>query len=233
MRRRNSTILFALAMAALMIAGVLYAADNALTQTEKNAGWKLLFDGKTLNGWKATGKAEGWTVEDGAICNTVNGGGYLATTEQYRDFVLSLDVKYEKGANSGVFFHWTDLGDPVQKGIEVQILDSYRKQKADKHDFGAIYDCLEPTKIACKPAGEWNRVVLTCRGNRIIVDVNNKRVINMNCDRWTTPHQNPDGTPNKFSTAYKDMAQKGYIGFQDHGHRVWFKNIKIKPLNGG
>lgn len=231
MKRNGIIILAALAITALIVAGAVYAADNSLTSVEKSAGWKLLFDGKTLDGWKATGKAEGWTVEDGAICNTVNGGGYLATIDQYGDFVLSLDVKYEKGANSGVFFRWSDLGDPVQKGIEMQVLDSHGKAKADKHDFGAIYDCLAPSKIACKPAGEWNNVVLTCRKGRIFVDANGKRVITMNLDRWTTARMNPDGTENKFGTAYKDMARKGYIGFQDHGHRVWFRNIKIKPIN--
>lgn len=228
--KRSISIVVALFAAALTIAGAVYAADNTLTPAEKASGWKLLFDGKTLDGWEATGKAEGWKVENGEICNTVSGGGYLATTEQYGDFILSLDVRYEKGANSGVFFRWSDLGDPVQKGIEMQILDSYGKQKADKHDFGAIYDCLEPTKIACKPAGEWNKLVLTCRNNRIFLDVNGKRVIYMNLDRWTTAHRNPDGTQNKFKTAYKDMARTGYIGFQDHGHKVCFRNIKIKPL---
>ena len=227
--RRNRTLI-ALAMAALIVAGALYAANNTLTSAEKKAGWTLLFNGRSLNGWKATGNPKGWAVENGAICNTVNGGG-LATTRQYGDFSLSIDVKYEKGANSGIFFHWTDLGDPVQTGIEMQILDSYGKKQADKHDFGAIYDCLAPSRIACKPAGEWNNVALTCRKNRILVDVNGMRVINMNLDRWTTPHQNPDGTGNKFDTAYKNLPRKGYIGLQDHGHRVWFRNNKIRTLN--
>jgi hypothetical protein len=230
MKRNTTLILIALAVAALVIAGALYAAGNVLSPAEKAAGWKLLFDGKTLDGWKVTGDAKGWIVEDGTISNT-SGGGYLASEEQYSDFVLSLDVKYEKGANSGVFFRWADLGDPVQRGIEMQVLDSFGKAKADKHDFGAIYDCVAPSKIACKPAGEWNKVVLTCRKNRIFVDVNAKRVINMNLDRWTTPNKNPDGTDNKFRIAYKDMARKGYIGLQDHGHKVWFRNVKIRALD--
>ncbi len=213
-----------------MLAGALYAAVNVLTPTEKTAGWKLLFDGKTLDGWKATGDAKGWIVENGEIAGLAKGGGVLATEEQFGDFVLSVDVKYLKGANSGIFFRWKDLGDPVQTGFEMQILDSYGKQKPDRHDFGAIYDCLAPSKIACKPAGEWNNVMITCRKNRIFVDVNHKRVVNMNLDRWVTPRQNPDGTPNKFRTAYKDMPRKGYIGFQDHGSKVSFRNVKIRPI---
>jgi hypothetical protein len=231
MRQRGIIILIALAIAAFIVASVLYAAGNSLTASEKTAGWKLLFDGKTLDGWKATGDPKGWKVENGEIANLANGGGMLASTGQYGDFILSIDVKYEKGANSGIFFRWANLDDPVQRGIEMQILDSYGKQKPDKHDFGAIYDCLAPTKIACKPAGEWNNVVLACRGNRIFIDVNHKRVLFMNLDRWDTAHRNPDGSDNKFRTAYKEMPRKGYIGFQDHGHKVWFRNIKIKPLN--
>lgn len=221
----------ALAVIALVLAGALYAAVNTLTPAEKTAGWKLLFDGKTLDGWKATGDPKGWIVENGEIINLANGGGMLASTEQYGDFMLSLDVKYEKGANSGIFFRWADLGDPVQTGIELQILDSYGKEKPDRHDFASIYDCLAPTKIACKPAGEWNNVVLVCRKNRVFIDVNDRRVLFMNLDRWDTPHRNPDGTDNKFRTAYKDMPSKGYIGFQDHGRKVWFRNVKIRPLN--
>lgn len=215
---------------AILVAVCANAGMNTLTPAEKAAGWELLFDGKALNGWKATGKAEGWTVEDGVIANTLKGGGYLATNETYGNFVFSCDFNMEKGCNSGIFIRWADLSNPVQRGQEVQILDSYGKEKMDKHDCGAIYDCLAPSKQAAKPAGEWNKMVITCRKNLVIVDLNGKRIIYMNLDRWTTAHMNPDGTPNKFNTAYKDMPRSGHIGFQDHGHKVWFRNIKIKPL---
>lgn len=205
------------------------AADNVLTSVEKKAGWELLFDGKTFNGWKATGKAEGWAIEDGAIANLVKGGGYLATEERFRNFILSLDYKVDKGTNSGLFFRWDNLSDPVQTGIEMQIFDSYG-QDITRHSNGAIYDCLAPRFNPGKPAGEWNRLVLTCRNNMIFADLNGVRIIYMNLDRWTTAGKNPDGTNNKFRTAYKDMPREGHIGFQDHGQKVWFKNIKVRVL---
>lgn len=223
-------IILLLAALLIAIAGCAIAGNNALAPAEKDAGWRLLFDGKTLDGWKATGNAEGWIVQDGVIANTLKGGGCLATNEKYGNFKLSAEFKMDKNCNSGIFFRWANLNDPVQTGIEMQILDSYGKDKPDKHDCGAIYDCLEPSKQAAKPAGEWNKIVLTCRNNMVWVDLNGKRIIYMNLDRWTTPHQNPDGTRNKFNTAYKDMPRVGYIGLQDHGHKVWFKNIKIKAL---
>ena len=224
-------------MVALISLGVLLslggfcAMTNTLTTAEKTAGWRLLFDGKTLDGWQITGSADGWRVENGEILNLAKGGGYLATKEQFGDFILSLDVKYEKGANSGVFFRWADLGDPVQTGIEMQILDSNGVKTPGKHDFGAIYDCLAPRKNTCRPAGEWNTVVLTCRKNRVWVDVNNARVLWMDLDKWDTAHKNPDGSDNKFRMAYKDMPRTGYIGIQDHGAKVWLRNVKIRPLN--
>ena len=206
-------------------------ADNTLSENEKKAGWKLLFDGKTLDGWIVTGSKEGWAVEDGTLACTVKGGDYIATKEQFGDYILSVDFKYEKGANSGIFFRWADLSDPVNTGIEMQILDTYGSKELTKHDCGAIYDILEPAKRAEKPAGEWNTAIISCMGSQINVRLNGVRVINLDLNKWTTPHKNPDGTDNKFPTAYKDMSRKGHIGFQDHGSRVWFRNIKIKPLD--
>jgi hypothetical protein len=198
---------------------------------QSREGWRSLFDGKTLDGWKATGKSEGWAVEDGAIACTVKGGGYLYTVEQFENFVLSIDFKVDKGANSGVFFRWSDLKDPVNTGIEMQVLDSYGKTTPDKHDCGAIYDIIAPKHQACKPAGEWNTAIITCNRNVISIEINGQKVAEMDLDRWTQAGMNPDGTKNKFKYAYKELPRKGHIGLQDHGNRVWYRNIKIKPLS--
>jgi len=218
----------------ILILGITFAnadkGDNRLTPAEKAAGWRLLFDGKSLKGWKATGDPKGWAVQDAAIVNLVKGGGYLATEETFGNFQLALDYKIEKGVNSGIFFRWANLSDPVQTGIEMQILDSYGNKEPSRHDNGAIYDVLAPKKEASKPAGEWNHVVLTCKDNLIMVDMNGERIITMNLDRWTEAHKNPDGSANKFDTPYKDMPRSGHIGIQDHGGKIWVKNIKIRPL---
>jgi hypothetical protein len=70
-----------------------------------------------------------------------------------------------------------------------------------------------------------------CKGPRIDVEVNGQHVTDMNCDEWTKPHYGPDGRRNKFATAIKDFPRKGYLGFQDHGHKVWFKNVKLLDLS--
>jgi hypothetical protein len=204
--------------------------ETMLTEKEKTEGWISVFDGRTLEGWGVTGNPECWGVEDGCIVWKARGGRYLYTLERYDDFVLSVDFKTEANANSGVFFRWTDLNDPVQTGIEMQILDTYGREPTRKNDCGAIYDVMAPTRNTCKPAGEWNTAVIICDGSLIKVELNNEQIIDMDLSLWTEPGKNPDGTDNKFNQAYKNMIHKGHIGLQDHGGKVWFRNIKLKPL---
>ena len=201
-----------------------------ITEKEKAEGWVSLFDGGTLGGWSMTGKPEGWTVEDGCILCTSQGGKYLYTLEQYDDFILSIDFKIDKGVNSGVFVRWADLEDPVHTGIEMQILDTYGREPTRKNDCGAIYDIMAPTRNTCKPAGEWNTAVITCDDSLISIELNGEKIAEADLDLWTEAGKNPDGTKNKFKYAFKDMARRGYIGLQDHGGKAWFRNIKLKRL---
>lgn len=228
--RRPEYKLWIVPLLAVCGAAAAWAAENTLTAKEKGDGWKLLFDGQTLNGWKTTGKAEGWVVEDGALACRAMGGGYLYTEAQYGDFVLSTDYKVAKGTNSGIFFRWSDLKDPVNTGIEMQVFDSYGKASPGKHDDGAIYDIIPPAKNMSKPAGEWNHAVVTCKNNQVAIELNGAKVAEMDLDRWTEAGKNPDGTSNKFKRAYKELPRRGYIGFQDHGGQVWFRNVKIREL---
>jgi hypothetical protein len=158
---RAAGIILALAL----VASPAGAADNELTAREKEDGWVLLFDGKTLDGWMTSSQQPSKTpVEDGCI-NPHKCGGYMMVHEkQWDNFVLSCDFKISKGCNSGIFVRTSPLTprpgkDVGYNGIEVQILDS---QTAGYHDTGAIYDLVKPTKNAMKPAGEWNHIVVTC-----------------------------------------------------------------------
>ena len=72
--------------------------------------------------------------------------------------------------------------------------------------------------------------MISCNENLITVELNGEKIAEMDVDQWTTPGMNPDGTKNKFKYAWKDMPRKGHIGLQDHGGKVWFRNIKLKPL---
>ena len=200
---------------------------NQLTEDEKQDGWELLFNGKDLTGWKREQEGYGgWAVIDDCICLT-DRGGMLFTTEEFDDFVLKAEYKLDKEVNSGIFLRVGAPNDHVQTGIEMQVLDDSGRP-IDKHSHGAVYDCLEPKKLMTKPTGEWNRVTITCQGSRIHIVMNGEEIIDMDADRWADPNQNPDGTPNKFRTAFKDMPRTGLIGVQDHGGCVWYRNLKIK-----
>lgn len=228
----------------LMAGGVTALAFFAMQEVV--AAEKSLFHGKTLDGWATTGKPEGWAVEDGTIACQVKGGAYLYTKEQFENFELSLDFKISPPAkklnpkskkeelhkcNSGVFIRWSDLKNPVHTGIEVQVFDSVGVDKPGKHDCGALYDMVAPCKSMEKPVGAWNHMVITCKGPIISVELNGEKICQMNEDQFDKPGLNPDGTPNKYKNAWKDMPRKGHIGLQDHGGRVWFKDVKINVLS--
>jgi hypothetical protein len=213
------------------------SARPATTPKTDADGFVTLFNGKDLTGWTA-GPDNSWIVQDGVLTvRRKNMDGqehnfdYLWTKDPYGDFILDLEFKVVEGTNSGIFFRTSDLKDPVYTGIEVQVANSYGRPKITKTGTaGAIYDCQEPSQNAIKPPGEWNRCTLTCRGSRIEVVLNGDKVIDMDLDRWTEAGANPDGTKNKFQRALRDFARVGYVGLQDHGRPVWYRNIRIKRL---
>ncbi len=191
-----------------------------------------MFDGVSLKGWQTTGNPEGWIAEDGKIVCLAQKGGYLYTEEQFENFVLALEFNIGPGANSGVFLRLTDVTDPVNTGIEVQILDdaSHEGRIKPSQRCGALYDMVPPSESAMKSLGEWNQLQLTCDGPRIAVVMNGVAIAEMNVDDYSVPGQNPDGTPNKYKYAWKDRPRLGHIALQDHNSKVWFRNIEIESL---
>jgi hypothetical protein len=206
-----------------------HAADNELSDAEKAKGWTLLFNGRDLNGWKNNdGKPVAAKIEEGAISVHGTGGYLLVFDKPFGDFVLKCDVKMaQPECNSGIFVRTGDLLDPVQTGIEVQVNSD---TNPSMQSFGAIYDLVAPTKDAARGPGKWDTVRIRCKGPVMTVSVNGEKVATINCDEWTEPGTRPDGSSHKFSKSLKDFPRKGYVGLQDHGHDVWYKNIKLKKL---
>jgi len=211
-----------------------FAADNTLTPQEKAEGWELLFDGRSLRGWKTSHGAPSKVPVDQHAINPHGSSGYMMIYDKpLSDFILSLDFKISKGCNSGVFVRTFPLlpkpgRDVGMNGIEIAIDDT---TTADYHDTGAFYDLVKPSRNAMKPAGQWNHMIITCDGPKFSVELNGELVNRMNLDEWTKPLVRPDGTSHKFDTAWKNHHRSGYIGLQDHGAPCWFKNIKLKPLS--
>jgi len=214
---------------AVLLSSPSWAADNELTGKEKEAGWKLLFNGRDHTGWMCNnGKEIAAPIEDGALVPWKSGGYLIVHEKQFGDFVFKCDVKMaQPKCNSGIFFRVGNLKNPVQTGLEVQVLSG---QGTGYHQFGAIYDLVKTTENPANGPGEWDTVEIRCEGPHVQVKINGKVVSKMNAEEFTEPNKRPDGSRHKFKTPVKDFPRKGYIGFQDHGQKCWYKNVKILEL---
>lgn len=207
------------ALAALIASSAL-AADHPDT-----SGWKDLFAADLSN----TVTPGSWAFTKGEL--VAKDHDTLWTKESYGDFVLDLEFKVAKEANSGVFLRTGDIKN-VLSALEIQVHENADGSKYGM--VGAIYDAIPPSKSVARPVGEWNRFTITCKGPQVTVLFNGETVIDANLDNWPEAGKNPDGTPNKFKKALKDFARKGPIGLQGlHGKAqapVWYRNLKIKAL---
>jgi hypothetical protein len=177
-------------------------------------GFRSLFDGTTLDCWKASGDPSGWGVEDGTIVWKHPGGGRLETLARFSDFTLRFDWKIEDGMNSGLFIHCPAAGRESRIGMELQLFGDYG-QPANRNGTAAVYDVAAPAENAAQPPGEWNRMEVECRGSKLRVELNGKTVQDLDMD--SVP---------ELSVRLRD----GFIALQDHGDPVAFRNLRIKPL---
>lgn len=217
---------------------------NELTKKEIKEGWVLLFDGETTDNFRGYGLKEfpdkGWVVEDGTLHvigsgrGEAGGGGDIITKKKYGNFELSLEWKVSEGGNSGIFYLAQEKADqPIWKSApEMQILDNERHPDAKlgvdgNRAAGSLYDLIPGDMSVVKPAGEWNKVEVLVYNGTVVHTVNGKNVLEYHL--WTEDWKNMV-LDSKFKD-YEDFlntAEEGYIGLQDHGDDVWFRNIKIK-----
>ena len=226
MRKRmayRSLFLMALGM---LVCGAVRSQGGGKAGHPDTAGWKDLFAPDLSNAMFDPGA---WVMENGVL--SARSGGTIWTKESYGNFVLDLEFKVSKDANSGVFLRAGDIRN-VLSALEVQIHESTDGTKYGM--VGAIYDAKPPSKRMEKPAGEWNRYTITCQDSRVSLIFNGEKVIDVDLNDWREARKNPDGTSNKFPVALKDFARKGPIGLQGlHGKEqatVWFRHTKIKTL---
>jgi len=205
-------------------------------------GWKSLFDGKTKKGWhiyrgEATG--ESWQVENGLLTFTpvnkpgVKTGGDLTTDEEYENYHLSVEWKISEGGNSGIIFGVKE--DSMFKksyltGMEMQVLDNSKHPDAKiiKHRAGDLYDLISCSKETVKPAGEWNHAEVIYNNNNLQLILNGETVVStvVGDENW-----NKLVAGSKFKTMKGfGTFRKGRIVLQDHGDKVWYRDIKIKEL---
>lgn len=189
-------------------------------------GWKKLFNGKDLTGWQAFGgNMDCWKAENGMLVTEGGEGcGWLATTEEYSDFELELEFRVPPGGNSGVFIRAPKEGNPAFEGSEIQILDDYADQYKDLKPWqfcGSIYATVAPSRRVTRPAGEWQKYHITCIGSKVQVWLNGVKIIDADLNDHLDKLKDHPGL----------TRTKGYIGLQNHGTRLEFRNLRIRPLN--
>jgi len=224
---------FALAFSLLPVAASsAFAAAplNQLTEEEKAAGWKLLFDGESTAGWRNYQKPDvspNWKVVDGALTMSQKGAGDIITADQYGAFELSLEYNISPGGNSGVMFHVQETGKtPWQTGPEIQIQDNVAGH--DPQKAGWLYQFYKADVDATKPAGEWNQLRIVITPEKCEHFMNGTKYFEYvkGGDDW-----NKRLAASKFMN-YPDFGKSdsGHIALQDHGNLVSFRNIKIRPI---
>ncbi len=210
------------------------AAPNTLTPAEQQAGWRLLFDGRTTGGWRgyrSSGMPAGWQVVDGALTRVAQASD-IVTEEQFGNFDLSLEWKLTTpGGNSGIFYRATEGLDQIYfSGPEMQVLDDdvHPDGKSQLTSAGAAYGLYPAPRGAVKPLGQWNTARILVDGDRVVHWLNGVKMADYvlgSADWQARVDQSKFAKWSEYG-----RARRGYIGLQEHGNPVAFRNIKIRVL---
>jgi hypothetical protein len=249
---RSLCLLLAFSLSLVAPAARAEQAPNTLSDTERQAGWRLLFDGNSADAFRNFRKdslGPGWQVRDGALVRAATGAGDIITRDQFGAFELELEYRISPAGNSGIMFHVTEAEDtPWKTGPEVQVLDNPKGK--DPQKTGWLYQLYAPETPAevrraeaaagrtppehldaTRPAGEWNRITLRVapKGSEVAVNgVVYERFIKGSED-W-----NERVAKSKFAAFPKfGRAERGHICLQDHGDEVAYRSIKVRELPAG
>jgi hypothetical protein len=220
-------------------------------------GYIIIFDGSCTKGWRGYGKEElpgKWSIDDG--CLKISGSGYGEAQEldggdvifayKFKNFELSVDWKASKGANSGIFYLAQEIKDqPIYiSAPESQILDNENHIDAKMGVDGnrkstSLYDMIPAKPQNAKPFGEWNNTTITVFKGTVLHAQNGVNVLEYHLwtPQWTDMLQASKFSQEKWPLAFELLNncgganREGYIGLQDHGDDVWFRNIRIKILD--
>lgn len=218
---------------------------NKLSKKEKKAGWVQLFNGQDFDGWRQCNGTEmpaNWVIEDDAMKVFTGEGkepgrganGDILFDKIFSNFELSIDWKASEMANSGIFFNIREVpGKPIYYAApEIQVLDNVgaTDNKIDSHLAGSLYDMIAADPKTVNPAGEWNTIVVKLQDGKVCHTQNGVKVVEYTL--WT-PEWDELVANSKFKSFEgfsEGISKEGYIGLQDHGYTVWFRNIKIREL---
>ena len=219
---------------------------KAKKETSKDEGWVTIFDGKTTTGWRGYDTTafpgKGWDIADGClhVIGSGNGeagnGGDILYDKKLSNFELSLEWKISKGGNSGIFILAQEIpNEPIWKSSpEMQLLDNENHPDAKlgvdgNRMAGSLYDLIPAKPQNTKPAGEWNQAGILCYQGTVVFKSNGANVVEFHL--WTEDWKKMI-TSSKFKdySWFLNTAKEGFIGLQDHGSDVWFRNIRLRLL---
>jgi hypothetical protein len=244
--KKNIFMTLSLAVALFLALPGFSQSVNKLSKKEKKAGWVLMFNGKNFDGWRqcnGTAMPANWVIEDDAMKVVIGegkkpgqgaNGDILYPGKKFKNFELSIDWKASKSANSGIFFNVREVpGKPIYYAApEIQVLDNVdaSDNKIDSHLAGSLYDMLPADPKTVKPVGEWNTIVVKVKDGQVTHTQNGVQVVSYSL--WT-PEWDALIAKSKFKSFpgfTEGISKEGFIGLQDHGYDVWFRNIKIREL---
>ena len=244
--KRNIFLTLSLTAAILIALPAVSQTVNKLTEKEKKEGWVLLFNGQNFDGWRqCNGKAmpANWVIDENAMKvftakdkqpGQPADGDILYSAKKFKNFELNVDWKASKMANSGIFYDVREVpGKPIYYAApEIQILDNIdaTDNKVASHLAGSLYDMIAADPKTVHPAGEWNTILISVKDGHVTVTQNGVKVVSYTM--WT-----PEWDAMVAKSKFKDfpgftegIAKEGFVGLQDHGFPVWFRNIKIRVL---
>ena len=243
--KRSFLISISLVISMFLMSSVSAQSLNKLSKKEKKAGWVLMFNGQDFDGWRQCNGAEmpaNWVIEDDAMKVFTGEGkepgrganGDILFDKIFADFEFSIDWKASEMANSGIFFNIREVpGKPIYWAApEIQILDNVgaTDNKVDSHLAGSLYDMIAADPKTVNPAGEWNTIVVKVQDGNVSHTQNGVKVVEYTL--WTAEWDElvANSKFKNFEGFSEGISKEGYIGLQDHGYTVWFRNIKIREL---
>ncbi len=233
------SLILSLGLALLTILPPLRAAEvphNTLTEAERAAGWRLLFDGRTTTGWRSYKKPsfpdKGWEVEDGCLHHQLKaGGGEVISTEKFEDYEFAFEWRINAGGNSGVKYFITEERSGAV-GHEYQLMgepDLAAVRRDLLRATGSFYEVMAtPADLPWRPPGAWNQSRIIVRGQHVEHWLNGRRMVAYELGSEAVK-------AGIAASKFKNVAGFGtkfphHLLLQDHGGDVWFRNLKLLPL---